>query len=125
MEFEQLLDGWNEELLESEGVLEIILILLLLRLLEESGEENVSDIKELLRPWLELGIPVPRVHLVNGDVLQNVVVVQLFDTVAVFKNATNQLRVSVPYVNIVSWGLFNLIKKDNDHESIGDFNKLQ
>ncbi|MGY4787773.1 spore maturation protein CgeC [Bacillus sp. OHL2] len=125
MEFEQLLDGWNEELLESEGVLEVILILLLLRLLEESGEENVSDIKELLRPWLELGIPVPRVHLVNGDVLQNVVVVQLFDTVAVFKNATNQLRVSVPYVNIVSWGLFNLIKKDNDHESIGDFNKLQ
>lgn len=125
MEFEQLLDGWNEELVESEGVLEIILILLLLRLLEESGEENVSDIKELLRPWLELGIPVPRVHLVNGDVLQNVVVVQLFDTVAVFKNATNQLRVSVPYVNIVSWGLFNLIKKDNDHESIGDFNKLQ
>ncbi|ARD56497.1 spore maturation protein CgeC [Bacillus safensis FO-36b] len=106
MEFEQLLDGWNEELLESEGVLEIILILLLLRLLEESGEENVSDIKELLRPWLELGIPVPRVHLVNGDVLQNVVVVQLFDTVAVFKNATNQLRVSVPYVNIVSWGAF-------------------
>ena len=105
MEFEQLLDGWNEELLESEGVLEVILILLLLRLLEESGEENVSDIKELLRPWLELGIPVPRVHLVNGDVLQNVVVVQLFDTVAVFKNATNQLRVSVPYVNIVSWGL--------------------
>ncbi|CAM5285742.1 spore maturation protein CgeC [Bacillus safensis] len=106
MEFEQLLDGWNEELVESEGVLEIILILLLLRLLEESGEENVSDIKELLRPWLELGIPVPRVHLVNGDVLQNVVVVQLFDTVAVFKNATNQLRVSVPYVNIVSWGAF-------------------
>ncbi|APJ11391.1 MULTISPECIES: spore maturation protein CgeC [Bacillus] len=106
MEFEQLLDGWNEELLESEGVLEVILILLLLRLLEESGEENVSDIKELLRPWLELGIPVPRVHLVNGDVLQNVVVVQLFDTVAVFKNATNQLRVSVPYVNIVSWGAF-------------------
>ncbi|MEC0985147.1 spore maturation protein CgeC [Bacillus safensis] len=106
MEFEQLLDGWNEELLESEGVLEIILILLLLRLLEESGEENVSDIKELLRPWLELGIPLPRVHLVNGDVLQNVVVVQLFDTVAVFKNATNQLRVSVPYVNIVSWGAF-------------------
>ncbi|MCY7526101.1 spore maturation protein, partial [Bacillus safensis] len=99
-------DGWNEELVESEGVLEIILILLLLRLLEESGEENVSDIKELLRPWLELGIPVPRVHLVNGDVLQNVVVVQLFDTVAVFKNATNQLRVSVPYVNIVSWGAF-------------------
>lgn len=125
MEFEQLLDGWNEELLESEGVLEVILILLLLRLLEESDDENVSDIKELLRPWLELGIPVPRVHLVNGDVLQNVVVVQLFDTVAVFKNATNQLRVSVPYVNIVSWGLFNLIKKDNDHESIGDFNKLQ
>ncbi|OBW52476.1 spore maturation protein [Bacillus safensis] len=106
MEFEQLLDGWNEELLESEGVLEIILILLLLRLLEESGEENVSDIKELLRPWLELGIPVPRVHLVNGDALQNVIVVQLFDTVAVFKNATNQLRVSVPYVNIVSWGAF-------------------
>ncbi|MGG1882228.1 spore maturation protein CgeC [Bacillus safensis] len=106
MEFEQLLDGWNEELLESEGVLEVILILLLFRLLEESGEENVSDIKELLRPWLELGIPVPRVHLVNGDVLQNVVVVQLFDTVAVFKNATNQLRVSVPYVNIVSWGAF-------------------
>lgn len=106
MEFEQLLDGWNEELLESEGVLEVILILLLLRLLEESGEENVSDIKELLRPWLELGIPVPRVHLVNGDVLQNVVVVQLLDTVAVFKNATNQLRVSVPYVNIVSWGAF-------------------
>ncbi|WP_456266990.1 MULTISPECIES: spore maturation protein CgeC [unclassified Bacillus (in: firmicutes)] len=106
MEFEQLLEGWNEELLESEGVLEVILILLLLRLLEESGEENVSDIKELLRPWLELGIPVPRVHLVNGDVLQNVVVVQLFDTVAVFKNATNQLRVSVPYVNIVSWGAF-------------------
>ncbi|KIL11329.1 spore maturation protein CgeC [Bacillus safensis] len=106
MEFEQLLDGWNDELLESEGVLEVILILLLLRLLEESGEENVSDIKELLRPWLELGIPVPRVHLVNGDVLQNVVVVQLFDTVAVFKNATNQLRVSVPYVNIVSWGAF-------------------
>ncbi|GLF87095.1 MULTISPECIES: spore maturation protein CgeC [Bacillus] len=106
MEFEQLLDGWNEELVESEGVLEIILILLLLRLLEESGEENVSDIKELLRPWLELGIPLPRVHLVNGDVLQNVVVVQLFDTVAVFKNATNQLRVSVPYVNIVSWGAF-------------------
>ncbi|MCM3027992.1 spore maturation protein [Bacillus safensis] len=106
MEFEQLLDGWNEELLESEGVLEVILILLLLRLLEESEDENVSDIKELLRPWLELGIPVPRVHLVNGDVLQNVVVVQLFDTVAVFKNATNQLRVSVPYVNIVSWGAF-------------------
>ncbi|KIL21312.1 hypothetical protein B4134_2073 [Bacillus safensis] len=106
MEFEQLLDGWNEELLESEGVLEVILILLLLRLLEESDDENVSDIKELLRPWLELGIPVPRVHLVNGDVLQNVVVVQLFDTVAVFKNATNQLRVSVPYVNIVSWGAF-------------------
>ncbi|MBG9817983.1 spore maturation protein CgeC [Bacillus safensis] len=106
MEFEQLLDGWNEDLLESEGVLEVILILLLLRLLEESEEVNVSDIKELLRPWLELGIPVPRVHLVNGDVLQNVVVVQLFDTVAVFKNATNQLRVSVPYVNIVSWGAF-------------------
>lgn len=106
MEFEKLLDGWNEELLESEGVLEVILILLLLRLLEESGGEDVSDIKELLRPWLELGIPVPRVHLVNGDVLQNVVVVQLFDTVAVFKNATNQLRVSVPYVNIVSWGAF-------------------
>ncbi|MBI1629323.1 spore maturation protein CgeC [Bacillus safensis] len=106
MEFEKLLDGWNEELLESEGVLEVILILLLLRLLEESGEGDVSDIKELLRPWLELGIPVPRVHLVNGDVLQNVVVVQLFDTVAVFKNATNQLRVSVPYVNIVSWGAF-------------------
>ncbi|WP_426052672.1 spore maturation protein CgeC [Bacillus sp. DC4300-2b2] len=106
MEFEQLLDGWNEELLESEGVLEFILILLLLRLLEESEEENVSDIKELLRPWLELGIPVPRVHLVYGDVLQNVVVVQLFDTVAVFKNATNQLRVSVPFVNIVSWGAF-------------------
>ncbi|AIZ60513.1 spore maturation protein CgeC [Bacillus sp. FSL R5-0432] len=106
MEFEQLLDGWNEELLESEGVLEVILILLLLRLLEDSEEENVSDIKELLRPWLELGIPVPRVHLVNGDVLQNVVVVQLFDTVAVFKNATNQLRVSVPFVNIVSWGAF-------------------
>nr|MDH3177111.1 spore maturation protein [Bacillus pumilus] len=125
MEFDQLLNGWNEELLETEGVLEVILILLLLRLLEESEEESVSDIKELLRPWLELGIPVPRVHLVNGDVLQNVVVVQLFDTVAVFKNATNQLRVNVPYVNIVSRGLFNLIKKDNDHESIGDFNKLQ
>ncbi|GLF91510.1 hypothetical protein Saga11_27690 [Bacillus safensis] len=106
MGFDQILNGWNEELLEAEGVLEIILILLLLRLLEESDEESVSDIKELLRPWLELGIPVPRVHLVNGDVLQNVVVVQLFDTVAVFKNATNQLRVSVPYVNIVSWGAF-------------------
>ncbi|UYO34168.1 spore maturation protein [Bacillus zhangzhouensis] len=106
MEFEQLLDGWNEELLESEGVLEVILILLLFRFLEESEEENVSDIKELLRPWLELGIPLPRVHLVNGDVLQNVVVVQLFDTVAVFKNATNQLRVNVPYMNIVSWGAF-------------------
>ncbi|AMM97601.1 spore maturation protein CgeC [Bacillus pumilus] len=106
MEFEQLLNGWNEELLEAEGVLEVILILLLLRLLEESEEESVSDIKELLRPWLELGIPLPRVHLVNGDVLQNVVVVQLFDTVAVFKNATNQLRVNVPYVNIVSWGAF-------------------
>lgn len=24
MEFEQLLDGWNEELVESEGVLEIL-----------------------------------------------------------------------------------------------------
>ncbi|KRU16482.1 MULTISPECIES: spore maturation protein CgeC [Bacillus] len=106
MEFEQLLNGWNEELLEAEGVLEVILILLLLRLLEESEEESVSDIKELLRPWLELGIPLPRVHLVNGDVLQNVVVVQLFDTVAVFKNATNQLRVNVPYVSIVSWGAF-------------------
>ncbi|KPN15314.1 spore maturation protein [Bacillus australimaris] len=106
MGFEQILNGWNEELLEAEGVLEVILILLLLRLLEESEEERVSDIKELLLPWLELGIPVPRVHLVNGDVLQNVVVVQLFDTVAVFKNATNQLRVSVPYVNIVSWGAF-------------------
>ncbi|MCY7540258.1 spore maturation protein CgeC [Bacillus pumilus] len=106
MEFDQLLNGWNEELLEAEGVLEVILILLLLRLLEESEEESVSDIKELLRPWLELGIPVQRVHLVNGDVLQNVVVVQLFDTVAVFKNATKQLRVNVPYVNIVSWGAF-------------------
>nr|MDF9458820.1 spore maturation protein [Bacillus pumilus] len=73
MEFEQLLNGWNEELLEAEGVLEVILILLLLRLLEESEEESVSDIKELLRPWLELGIPPPRVHLVNGEVLQNVV----------------------------------------------------
>ncbi len=106
MEFEQLLNGWNEELLETEGILEVVLILLLLRLLEESEEESASEIKELLRPWLELGIPLPRVHLVNGDVLQNVVVVQLFDTVAVFKNATNQLRVSVPYVNIVSWGAF-------------------
>ncbi|WP_342688993.1 spore maturation protein [Bacillus pumilus] len=106
MEFEQLLNGWNEELLEAEGVLEVILILLLLRLLEESEEESVSDIKELLRPWLELGIPLPRVHLVNGEVLQNVVVVQLFDTVAAFKNVTNQLRVNVPYVNIVSWGAF-------------------
>ncbi|MDM5320271.1 spore maturation protein [Bacillus altitudinis] len=106
MEFEQLLNGWNEELIEAEGVFEVILILLLLRLLEESEKESVSDIKELLRPWLELGIPLPRVHLVNGDVLQNVVVVQLFDTVAVFKNATNQLRVNVPYVNIVSWGAF-------------------
>lgn len=106
MEFDQLLNGWNEELIEAEGVFEVILILLLLRLLEESEKESVSDIKELLRPWLELGIPLPRVHLVNGDVLQNVVVVQLFDTVAVFKNATNQLRVNVPYVNIVSWGAF-------------------
>ncbi|AOZ90342.1 spore maturation protein [Bacillus xiamenensis] len=106
MEFEQLLSGWNEELLEAEGVLEVMLILLLLRLLEGSEEESASEIKELLRSWLELGIPVPRVHLVNGDVLQNVIVVQLFDSVAVFKNATNQLRVSVPYVNIVSWGAF-------------------
>ncbi|MBG9911205.1 spore maturation protein [Bacillus xiamenensis] len=106
MEFEQLLSGWKEELIEAEGVLEVMLILLLLRLLEGSEEESASEIKELLRSWLELGIPVPRVHLVNGDVLQNVIVVQLFDSVAVFKNATNQLRVSVPYVNIVSWGAF-------------------
>lgn len=106
MEFEQLLSGWKEELIEAEGVLEVMLILLLLRLLEGSEEESSSEIKELLRSWLELGIPVPRVHLVNGDVLQNVIVVQLFDSVAVFKNATNQLRVSVPYVNIVSWGAF-------------------
>ncbi|MCA0162319.1 MULTISPECIES: spore maturation protein CgeC [Bacillus] len=106
MGFEQLLNGWNEELLETEGILEVVLIILLLHLLEESEEGSASEIKELLRPWLELGIPLPRVHLVNGDVLQNVVVVQLFDSVAVFKNATNQLRVSVPYVNIVSWGAF-------------------
>ncbi|MDM5298430.1 spore maturation protein [Bacillus pumilus] len=106
MGFEQLLNGWNDELLEVEGVFEVILILLLLRLLEESEEESASEFKELLRPWLELGIPLPRVHLVNGNVLQNVIVVQLFDTVAVFKNATNQLRVSVPYANIVSWGAF-------------------
>ncbi|MCR4353922.1 spore maturation protein CgeC [Bacillus sp. FSL K6-4563] len=106
MEFEQLLNDWNEELLEVEGVLEVIFILLLLRLLEEKQEEGSSEIKELLRSWLELGIPLPRVHLVNGEVLQNVIVVQLFHTVAVFKNATNQLRVSVPYANIVSWGAF-------------------
>ncbi|MCY7712140.1 spore maturation protein [Bacillus altitudinis] len=106
MEFEQLLNGWNEELLETEGILEVVLILLLLRLLEGREEESESEIKELLRQWLELGIPLPRVHLVNGEVLQNVVVVQLFHTVAVFKNATNQLRVNVPYTNIVSWGAF-------------------
>lgn len=106
MGFEQLLNGWNEELLEAEGMLEVILILLFLYLLEESEEESTLEIKELLLPWLELGIPLPRVHLMNGDVLQNVIVVQLFDTVAVFKNATNQLRVSVPYANIVSWGAF-------------------
>ncbi|MFS0656711.1 spore maturation protein CgeC [Bacillus sp. 179-C3.3 HS] len=106
MDFEQLLNGWNDELLEVEGMFEVILILLLLRLIEESEEEKVSEVKELLLPWLELGIPVPRVHLVNGDVLQNVIVVELFDTVAVFKNATNQLRISVPYANIVSWGAF-------------------
>ncbi|MEK3971363.1 spore maturation protein CgeC [Bacillus sp. FSL M7-0558] len=106
MEFEQLLNDWNDELLEVEGVLEVIFILLLLRLLEEKQEEGSSEIKELLRSWLELGIPLPRVHLVNGEVLQNVIVVQLFHTVAVFKNATNQLRVSVPYANIVSWGAF-------------------
>ncbi|MFJ5963109.1 spore maturation protein CgeC [Bacillus sp. NPDC093026] len=106
MEFEQLLNNWNEELLEAEGVFEVLFILLLLCLLEENGEESTSEIKELLRPWLELGIPLPRVHLVNGDVLQNVIVVQLFDTVAVFKNATNQQRVSVPFANIVSWGAF-------------------
>ncbi|MCY7617014.1 spore maturation protein [Bacillus pumilus] len=106
MEFEQLLNGWNEELLEAEGVLEVIFIVLLLRLLEEKQEEGSSEIKELLRSWSELGIPLPRVHLVNGEVLQNVIVVQLFHTVAVFKNATNQLRVSVPYANIVSWGAF-------------------
>ncbi|MEI4788791.1 spore maturation protein CgeC [Bacillus sp. FJAT-53060] len=106
MGFDQLLNDWNEELLEVEGVLEVILILLLLRLLEESEEESASDIKKLLRPWLELGIPLPRVHLVDGNVLQNVVVVQLFDSVAVFKNATNQLRVCAPYMNIVSWGAF-------------------
>lgn len=32
MEFEQLLNGWNEELLETEGILEVVLIILLLHL---------------------------------------------------------------------------------------------
>ncbi|WP_224740738.1 hypothetical protein [Bacillus sp. 28A-2] len=64
---------------------EVIFILLLLRLLEEKQEEGSSEIKELLRSWLELGIPLPHVHLVNGEVLQNVIVVQLIHIVAVFK----------------------------------------
>ncbi|MGP3738935.1 hypothetical protein ACTWKB_07550 [Bacillus sp. 4A_MP2] len=48
MEFEQLLNGWNEELLETEGILEVVLIILLLHLLEESEEGSASEIKELL-----------------------------------------------------------------------------
>lgn len=47
MEFEQLLNGWNEELLETEGILEVVLIILLLHLLEESEEGSASEIKEL------------------------------------------------------------------------------
>ncbi|MEC0694769.1 spore maturation protein CgeC [Bacillus atrophaeus] len=91
---------------EFEKELYVVLLLLILLLRQTDPPEPVSDLRKQLVLAKELGIPVSRVNLINGDTLQNVIVKEVLSDLAVFQNPLNNTRSNVALSSIVSWGAF-------------------
>lgn len=91
---------------EFEKELYVVLLLLILLLRQTDPSEPVSDLRKQLVLAKELGIPVSRVNLINGDTLQNVIVKEVLSDLAVFQNPLNNTRSNVALSSIVSWGAF-------------------
>ncbi|MBT0953938.1 spore biosynthesis protein CgeC [Bacillus velezensis] len=85
---------------------EFQLVLLLLLLLSHQPSGDHSDLRRQLIMAKELGVPVPRVNLINGSTLQNVIVKEVLSDLAVFQNPLNNTRSNVAISSIVSWGAF-------------------
>ncbi|MBY8914050.1 spore biosynthesis protein CgeC [Bacillus sp. YC2] len=96
----------EETVNHEDGQQECNLVLLLLLLLSRQQSGDHSDLRRQLVMAKELGIPVPRVNLINGSTLQNVIIKEVLSDLAVFQNPLNNTRSNVAISSIVSWGAF-------------------
>lgn len=77
---------------------------LILLIRQTASDGNPSDLRRQLVFAKELGVPVSRVNLINGDTLQNVIVKEVMGDLVIFQN--HQTRSNVALSSIVSWGSF-------------------
>lgn len=90
---------------ENQDELHFILLLLIL-LIRQSSEGNPSDLRRKACFAKELGVPVSKVNLINGDTLQNVIVKEVLTDLVIFQNPLNNTRSHVSLSSVVSWGAF-------------------
>lgn len=91
---------------ENQDELHFILLLLIL-LIRQSSEGNPSDLRQPKLVFAkELGVPVSKVNLINGDTLQNVIVKEVLTDLVIFQNPLNNTRSHVSLSSVVSWGAF-------------------
>lgn len=91
---------------ENGNELHFILLLLILLICHPVSEENDSDLRRQLIFAKELSVPIPKVNLINGGTLQNVIVKEVLTDLVIFQNPLNNLRSNVALSSIVSWGAF-------------------
>ncbi|MEC1539874.1 spore maturation protein CgeC [Bacillus subtilis] len=91
---------------ENQDELHFILLLLILLIRQSSSEGNPSDLRRQLVFAKELGVPVSKVNLINGDTLQNVIVKEVLTDLVIFQNPFNNTRSHVSLSSVVSWGAF-------------------
>lgn len=91
---------------ENQDELHFILLLLILLIRQSSSEGNPSDLRRQLVFAKELGVPVSKVNLINGDTLQNVIVKEVLTDLVIFQNPLNNTRSHVSLSSVVSWGAF-------------------
>lgn len=84
----------------------IILFLFILLICQTASRENQCDHRRQLVFAKELGVPVSKVNLINGDTLQNVIVKEVLTDLVIFQNPLNNTRSHVSLSSVVSWGAF-------------------
>lgn len=93
----------NQE--ENDHELHFILFLFILLIRQTASDGNPFDHRRQLVVVKELGVPISRVNLINGDTLQNVIV-KIPGDLVIFQNPLNQTGSNVA---IVSWGAFYMM----------------